>query len=152
MRKRENSCRRRSVEPQTAYVFTFLADEASRIGSCPPPMFLTGRVTITDRVTWTLLDEQFDASRQLFADVEAPCPLTVVPVEGIPIWPVTRSGRWALGARGFAAANVLLAVDDAIRAPGTTTQIGPSCSFQRHAKSLHKTRWSVGNQLGGLGW
>jgi len=98
---------------------------------------------------WILLDEQLDAVRELLADVEAARPLTVVPVEAIPIRPVTWTGWRALFAGGFATAHVLLAVDDSA---SMVAQIGASCPFQRHAKSLHKTLRSTRNLRGGLGW
>jgi hypothetical protein len=144
--------RHRTIAPQTAHVFTFLPDEASSDGAPQPPNLLAGRLEIADGVKWTLFDEQLDAGRKLLADVEAARPLLVVPIEAIPVRPVARSCGWALLAGGFATPHVLLAVDDPIRAPGPTTQIGAACLFQRHTKSLHKTLWSARNLLGGLRW
>ena len=146
------TCRRRSVVPQTAHVLTRLLDGTSRAGYCRPRALLAGRLGSADRVRWRLLDEQLDAVRELLADVEAARPLMVVPVEAIPTGAIARSGRWALLASGFATPHILLAVGDAIRAPGTTTQIGAACLCQGHLESLHKTLWSARNLLGGLGW
>jgi hypothetical protein len=113
---------------------------------------LVGKVGIADRVEWTVLDEQLDAGRKLLADVEAARPLLVVPIEAIPVRPVARSGGWAFRTGGFATPHILLAVDDSIRTPGPTTQIGAASLSQRHAKSLHKTPWLEGNPLAEVGW
>ena len=96
-----------------------------------------------------LLDEQLDAIRELLADVEAARPLTVIPVEAIPIWPVARSGRWALLASDLAAPHVLLAVDDST---SMVAQIGAASLPQRHTKSLHKTPWLEGKPSAEVGW
>jgi hypothetical protein len=107
---------------------------------------------IAGRVKWILLDEQLDAVRELLTDVEAARPLTVVPVEAIPIGPVARSGRRALRTGRLATPHVLLPLDDAIRAPGPTAQIGAACLSQRHAKSLHKTPLLEGKLSAEVGW
>jgi hypothetical protein len=138
----------RSVPPQTAYVFTRSPDDASRDGCCAPAKLLGRIVRFANR---TLLDDEFDAGRELLSDVEAARPLSVIPIEAIPTRPVTRSGRWALLAAGFATPHVLLAVDDAIRAPGPTTQIGAAGLFQNHAESLHETPSFEGNLRGAFG-
>ena len=142
---------RPSVAAQTAYVFTLFADEPSIDGSCLARKLVTGGLGAASRVRRTLLDEQLDAGRKLLADVEAPRALTVVPIEGIPIRPMTRSEWWALLAGGFATPHVLLTVDDPIRAPGPTAQIGAACLSQRHAKSLHKTPVLDGDLPGEVG-
>jgi hypothetical protein len=128
---------------------TLLPGEASGVGSCPSAKLLAGERRIANRVSWTLLDEQLDAVRELLADVEAVRPLTVVAIEAIPIRPMARS-RWrALFAGGFATPHVLLAVDDST---SMVAQIGAARPSQRHAQSLHKTLVSDGKYLGGLGW
>jgi hypothetical protein len=148
--------RLQSIAPQTAHVFTFLADEAPSDAALQPPNLLAGRFEVADGVKWTLwnlVGEQFDAGWQGFADVEAARPLAVVPIEAVPVWAMAWSGWWALLAVGFATAHILLAVDDSIRPPGRPpTRVGPSCPFQWHVKSLHKTLWSPRNRLGGSGW
>ena len=146
--------RLRSIAPQTAHVFTFLADEAPSDAALQPPNLLAGRLEVADGVKWTLwilVGEEFDAGREMLADVEAARSLLVVPIEGVPVRPMARSGWWALLAVGFATAHVLLAVDDSIRPPGPPARVGTSCPFQRHVKSLHKTLWSPRNRLGGSG-
>ncbi len=144
----------RSVAPKTAHVLTRLLDETSRVGSCPPRTLLAGRLGIADRVRCRLLDEQLDAGRELLADVAAARALTVVPLEAVPIRPVARSGRWALLAAGFATPHVLLAVDDSIWTAinRALALIGAACLSQKHTQSLHKTRLSRGNLVGGSGW
>jgi len=99
-----------------------------------------------------LLDEEFDASRQLFADVEAARPLLVVPIEALPVRPVARSAWRALRAGNFATPHVSLAVDDPIWASSPTSQISSARLPHRHQQSLHKTLVSEGNLLGRLGW
>jgi len=149
----ERSSRRRAVAPQTAYVFTLWPDGTSSAESRPLVKLLTGRFGIAECVIRTVLDDEFDAGRELLADVETSRPLLVVPVEAIPIRPVTSSGRWALLACGFAALRVLLAVDDSIWSTihRTLAQIGAACPSERHPRSLHKTRLSAGNPFQGLG-
>ena len=88
----------------------------------------------------------------MLADVEAVRALTVVPIEAIPIRPMAGSGRWALFAARFAAAHVLLAVDDAIGAASPIAQIGATCPAHSYVKSLHKTGWSDGKALSGMSW
>jgi hypothetical protein len=154
MRKRENSCRRRSVAPQTTYVFTLFADEPSIDGSCLAPKLLAGRLGIAGgvkRTLWNLVHKELNASRKLLANVKAARSLTIVPIEGIPVRPMTRSEWWALLAGGFATPHVLLSVDDPIRVPGPTAQIGAACLSQRHAKSLHKTPVLDGDLPGEVG-
>jgi hypothetical protein len=129
-----------------------LPGEASSVGSCPPAKLLAGERGIANPVNWTLLDEQLDAGRELLADVEAARPLTVVPIEAVPIRPVARSAWRALRAGSLATPHVLLAVDDPIWASSPTAQIGAACLPQRHAKSLHKTVVSEGNLRPELGW
>src|SRR6266508_2618474 len=150
MRKRENSCRRQPEALQTAHVLTLLPDGTSSVGSCPPAKLrLAGELRIADRIDWTLLDDEFDAGRQLLADVEAARALLIVPIEAIPIRPVARSGWRALLAGSFATPHVLLAVDD------STSMVAQFCSSppsQRHAQSVQKTFLSDGKHLRGLGW
>jgi hypothetical protein len=110
---------------------------------------LARELGIANRIDWTLLDDEFDAGRQLLADVEAARPLLVVPIEAIPVWPVATSGGRALLAGGFATPHVLLAVDDT---PSMVAQIGAARLSQTHAQPLHKTLVSGGNLLGRLGW
>ena len=133
---------------------TLLPGEASSVGSCPPAKLLAGERRIANRVNWTPLDEQLDAGRELLADVAAARALTVVPLEAVPIRPVARSGRWALLAAGFATPHVLLAVDDSIWTAinRALALIGAACLSQKHTQSLHKTRLSRGNLVGGSGW
>jgi hypothetical protein len=131
--------------------FDVLTRRPSSDASCPAAKLLARALGIANRVNWTLLDEQLDAGRELLADVEAARPLTVVPIEAIPIRPVAGSSRRALLTGGFATPHVLLAVDDTIRAPSPTPEIGAARLSQRPAQSLHKTLSSEGNLLGGLG-
>jgi hypothetical protein len=139
-----------SIALQTAHVFTFLPDEAPSGGGLQPSNLLDRRLLIADRVRRRLLHEQLDARRELLADVEAQRPLTVVPVEAIPVRPVARSGWRALFAASFPAAHVLLAVDDPA---WTITRLGCAARLsQRHAQALHKTMWSGRNLLRRLGW
>ena len=126
-----------------------LPGQALSVWSCRPSKLLAGERRIANRVNWTLLDEQLDAGRELLADVEAVRPLTVVPIEAIPIRPMARSGWRAPLAGCFATPHVLLAVDDST---STVAQIGAARPSQRHAKSLHKTLVSDGKHLGGVGW
>ena len=114
---------------------------------------LTGRLGIADCVIRTVLDDEFDASRELLADIETARPLLVVPVEAIPIRPVASSGRWALVATGFATPHVLLAVDHSIWSTihRTLAKIGAACPSERHPKSLRKSLLSTSNPFGGLG-
>ena len=149
------SFRLQSIAFQTAHVFTFLADEAPRGAALRRPNLLAGRLEIANGVKWTfwnLVDEQFDAGRELLADVEAACALLVVPIEAVPIRPMAKSSGRALLASEFAAPHVLLAVDDSIRPASPITQVGTSCPFERHAKSLHKSLWLASHLLGGVGW
>jgi len=113
---------------------------------------LAGELGIANRIDWTLLDDEFDASRQLLADVKAARPLLVVPIEAIPVRPVARSVWRALRAGSFATPHLLLAVDDPIWASSPPGEIGAACLFQRHAKSLHKMALLVGNLRPELGW
>ena len=115
-------------------------------------MLLAGELGIANRIDWTLLDDEFDASRQLLADVKAARPLLVVPIEAIPVRPVARSVWRALRAGSFATPHVLLAVDDPIWASSPPGEIGAACLFQRHAKSLHKTPWLEDKSLAEVGW
>ena len=134
---------------------TLVSREASSPGaSHAPANLIVEEFGIADRVKWILLDEQLDAIRELLTDVEAARPLTVVPIEAIPIWPVARSGRWALLASDLAAPHVLLAVDDSIWTAinRALALIGAACLSQKHTQSLHKTRLSRGNLVGGSGW
>ncbi len=64
------------------------------------------------------------ATWEALADVEALGALAIVPVEAVPIRAVARPVGWAATAARFAAAHVLLAVNDAIGATGTPTQVG----------------------------
>ncbi len=146
------TCPRRSIAPQTAHVFTFLPDEAPSDGTPQPPNLLAGRLGIADGSNRILVNERFDAGRELLADVEAARPLLVVPVIAVPVRSVTRTGGWAATAANFATAHVLLSVDDAIRAPSPTAQIGAASLLQRHAKSLHKTPWFEGKSSAEVGW
>jgi len=130
----------------------FLADEARSDGAPQPPNLLAGRLEIADGVTRILLNDRFDAGRELLADVEAARPLLVVPIEAIPVRPMARSGWRALFAGGFATPHVLLAVDDAIRAPSPTPQISSACLSQRHTKALHKTLRLEGKSSAEVGW
>src|SRR5438132_626636 len=128
----------RSVNRQTTHVFSLLSVEASSDGSGPLPRLLAGELGIANRIDWTLLDAEFDASRQLFADVEAARPLLVVPIEAIPVRPVARSAWRALRAGSFATPHVLLAVDDPIWAPSPPGEISSARLPHRHHQSLHK--------------
>ena len=58
----------------------------------------------------------------MFADVEAVGILAVVPVEAVPVRTVAKTSGWAPAAARFAAADVLLTVDDAIGAAVSPTQ------------------------------
>jgi hypothetical protein len=60
----------------------------------------------------------------------AACARAIVPVIAIPIRAVTWASRWATTAAGFAAAHVLLAIDDAIWAAGSA------------AESVRRARWA----------
>jgi hypothetical protein len=82
--------------------------------------------------------EQFDAARQGLTNIEASGALAVVPIEGVPTGTVAGSCRWAAAAARFAAADELLAVDDAIRSASPSAEIGASRFRQEHADSLHK--------------
>src|SRR5438046_8242508 len=88
-------------------------------------------------------DAQLDATWQGLADVEAAGALAVVPVEAVPVRTVTGSSGWAAAAVGFAAADVLLAVDDAIRATGPSAEVGAPRFMQGHVNSLHKKHGRV---------
>jgi hypothetical protein len=147
-------CRRRSVAPQTAYVFTFLPDKAPSDGCCPPEKLLARRCGTAECGIRTELDDEIDAGREPFADVETARSLLVVPIESVPVWSMARSGRWALLAAGFPTPHVLLAVDHSIWSTinRTLAQIGAARPTERHAKSLHKSRLSASNSVGGLGW
>ena len=81
--------------------------------------------------------EHFDAAWEVLADVEAGGALLVVPIKAIPVRTVTRASRWAATAAGSAAADVLLAVDDAVGSAGTTAEVGSAC-LAKHSESLHK--------------
>ena len=143
----------RSVVPQTAHVLTLWPEGASSVESRPPEKLLARRFGTADCGIRTELDDEFDASRELLADVETARPLLVVPIESVPVWSMARSGRWALLAVWFATPHVLLAVDHSIWSTinRTLAHIGAARSFERHSKSLHKTLLSAGNPLGGLG-
>src|SRR5436190_3826331 len=89
-----------SVAAQTAYVFTLWPDGTSSAESRPLLKLLTGRFGIPECVVRTVLDDEFDAGRELLADVETARPLLVVPVEAIPntardqLRPVGTSCMW----------------------------------------------------------
>ena len=112
---------------------------------------MAGDLGIANRIEWTLLEDEFDAGRQLLADVEAVCPLLIVPIEAIPIRPVARSDWRALLAAGFATPHVLLAVDDPVWASSPPREIGTARPSEGHPQPLHKTLVSGRNLLGGLG-
>src|SRR5207245_9195170 len=89
--------------------------------------------------------EHFDAAWEVLADVEAGGALLVVPIKAIPVRTVARASRWAAPGAGSAAADVLLAVDDAVGSAGTTAEVGCAC-LAKHSESLHKrARHSVGS-------
>ena len=67
--------------------------------------------------------DHLDASRQLLANIEALGALLVIPIEAVPVRPVAWSVSRALLAVWFAAAYVLLAVDDAVGATRSLTQV-----------------------------
>ena len=148
------TCRRPSVAPQTAHVLTLWPDRTSGVESRPPAKLLMGRFGIAEGVIRILLNDEFHAGRKLLADVETACPLSVVPIETVPVWSMARSGRWALLAVWFATPHVLLAVDHSIWSPvsHTLAEILAARSSERHRKSLHKTLLSAGKLFGGLGW
>ena len=81
--------------------------------------------------------DQLDAGRQLLANVEAPGALLIIPVEAVPVRPMASSLWQALVAVWLAAAYVLLAVDDAVGATRSLTQVR-AARLQGHTKSLHK--------------
>jgi hypothetical protein len=73
---------------------------------------------------WIRIGQDLYATWEALADVEALSALAIVPVEAVPIRTVARPVGWAATAARFAAAHVLLAVNDAIGATGTPTQVG----------------------------
>ena len=76
------------------------------------------------RRLWIRIGQELNATWEALADVEALSALAIVPVEAVPIRAVARPVGWAATAARFAAAHVLLAVNDAIGATGTPTQVG----------------------------
>src|SRR5215467_7800019 len=97
--------------------------------------------------------DELDAGGQGRADVEAACALAIVPVLAIPVWSVTRAHRRAATAASFAAAHVLLAVDDAIWATGAAAQISATRALGGHAQPLPKSevvwRYALGDSSAG---
>jgi hypothetical protein len=90
--------------------------------------------------------DQLHAGRQLLADIEALGALLVIPMVAVPVRPMAWSLWRALVAVWLAAAYVLLAVDDAVGATRSQTQVR-AARLQGHTQSLHKmTNCTVGSR------
>lgn len=78
------------------------------------------------------VETKLDARGQDFADVKAPGALAIVPVEAVPVRAMTWSSGWAAAAAGFAATDVLLAIDDPIRLTSPSAEVGAPSFRHRH--------------------